>query len=90
MTRKVTTKRVDTAATPSAPDYLPEEDLEEDSPSYISQRKDNNDTLTLVQYIVYSPTFRVPAFYFLIYDGGMSDGIQDTILTFGRWISSVT
>ncbi|KIM33549.1 hypothetical protein M408DRAFT_61273 [Serendipita vermifera MAFF 305830] len=51
-------------------------------PSYILQQESKNEILTVVQYIVYSPTFRVPAFYFLIYDqAGTPLGLEEVVST---------
>lgn len=80
MTRNTTARRVHSVSATAALEPWPEDgDLEEAMPSYILQQESKNEVLTVVQYIVYSPTFRVPAFYFLIYDQGK--GISDSQLS---------
>ena len=49
------------------------------------------ETLTVHQHIVYSPTFQVPTFYFVIHHKGMYQRFQPSDLhldnSFFRWIS---
>jgi hypothetical protein len=56
-----------------------EVDLEDDLPSSVTQQKKTDEFVTVVQYIVYSPTFCVPTFYFLMYDRGTSTFTRSVI-----------
>lgn len=52
----------------SADELEEEEDLEQPLQPFISSVSDNDRLLSVLQYIVYSPSFQVPAFYFVVSD----------------------
>jgi len=49
-----------------------EVDLEDELPSIVSPRKQEDEFVNVIQYVVYSSTFCVPVFYFLAFDRGMN------------------
>ncbi|KAJ7591146.1 hypothetical protein C8J56DRAFT_934793 [Mycena floridula] len=75
------TNQIHRHARPKSPQQLEEPDLEQDDDTTVAALQDY-EYLTCQQYVVYSATFQVPAFYFTIHDSNGSPlSLTDLVLT---------